>query len=275
MTGRHLIEVPSRLSDAEKAKEWRTWLKDNPVTYGLKPLKPMSMPAELGARFEPDYVAAPVAASLLRLLEKVQRQEVFDGGELEHLAPTPNVFGAMLSPHAPARMAYAEVGRLEYTYGKPSGGRAYVTKPASWNSDDPAEKDLCTLLRKTAGELTTKLLSGSQRFNYVLVQRYAGRNTFLSFHRDAALKEGSSEAGQVHGTPVASISLGAERVFAFTKDRQTHKIPMYGLRLPHRCLVTMSQLCNDTYAHALLLGSQNEDGVRYNLTFRVMQPAEA
>ena len=84
MTGRQLIEVSSRLSDAEKAKEWRTWLKDNPVTYGLKPLKPVSMPAELGARFEPDYVAAPVAESLLHLLEKVQRQEVFDGGELEH-----------------------------------------------------------------------------------------------------------------------------------------------------------------------------------------------
>jgi alkylated DNA repair dioxygenase AlkB len=104
---------------------------------------------------------------------------------------------------------------------------------------------------------------------------YAGRDTFLSFHRDAALKKADTAAGQVHGTPVASISLGAERVFAFTKDRQTHKIPMYGLRLPHRCLVTMSQLCNDTYAHALLLGSPNEDGVRYNLTFRVMQPAAA
>ena len=84
------------------------------------------------------------------------------------------------------------------------------------------------------------------------------------------------QAGQVHGTPVASISLGAERVFAFCQDAYKDKMPMYGLRLPHRCLVTMSQLCNDTYAHALLLGSQNDgDGVRYNLTFRVMQPAAA
>ena len=52
-----------------------------------------------------------------------------------------------------------------------------------------------------------------------------------------------------------------------------------GLQLRQRFLTRScrrrSQLCNDTYAHALLLGSQNEDGVRYNLTFRVMQPAEA
>ena len=256
--------------------EPRNWLKDNPVIYGRKPIKGPRMPPELDARFEPDYVTQPDAETLVRLLEKVPRQEVFDGGNLEHPAPTPNVFGAMLSPHAPSRMAYAEDGRLDYTYGKPSGGRAYVTKPASWASKEGNEAELCTLLRKLAGELTTKLLSGSQRFNYVLVQRYAGRNTFLSFHRDAALKKGDTAAGQVHGTPVASISLGAERVFAFAMQPREHAKPMYGLRLPHRSLVTMSQLCNDTYAHALLLGSQNdEDGVRYNLTFRVMQPAAA
>ena len=68
------------------------------------------------------------------------------------------------------------------------------------------------------------------------------------------------EAGQVHGTPVAaSVSLGAERVFAFTTPPRQHAKSRCTARLPRRYLVTMSQLCNDTYAHALLLGNQNDE----------------
>ena len=128
-----------------------------------------------------------------------------------------------------------------------------------------------------AAQLSSKLLAGSSmRFNYVLVQRYANAQSFLSFHRDTSLKPGSTAAGQVNGSPVASISLGAERVFAFTRDAYKDKQPMYGLRLPHRSLVVMTQTCNDNWAHALLRGSESdEDGVRYNLTFRVMQGAAA
>ena len=190
----------------------------------------------------------------------------------------PNVFGAMLSLRSPARMAFADDGRLTYTYGKPQGGRAYVTKPASWAAEverPPAEAELCEVLRTMADTLSDKELRGTGwRFNYVLLQRYDGPQTFLSFHRDSAEKRGSAEAGQVHGSPVASVSLGASRVFAFTNDAYADRQRMFGLRLPHRCLVVMQQKCNDNYAHAILRGgTPEEEGVRYNLTFRVMQGA--
>ena len=79
---------------------------------------------------------------------------------------------------------------------------------------------------------------------------------------------------QVHNTPVASFSLGAERTFAFCKDAYSQAgMPMYGRTLPDRCMVLMRPECNlsqpQGYAHALLRGAAGQDGVRYNLTFRV------
>ena len=98
---------------------------------------------------------------------------------------------------------------------------------------------------------------------------------------------------KVSGTPVASISLGASRVFAFTKDAYFYDAPrnpaleerdraaQFGLWLHHRDLLVMQAKCNlpraaGGYAHALLRCPEDarpsgEAGVRFNLTFRVMQ----
>ena len=81
-----------------------------------------------------------------------------------------------------------------------------------------------------------------------------------------------SVLGQVYDTPVASISLGASRVFAFCPDAYKDKQPQYGLRLSHGSLLVMTAECNREYAHALLRGSTADgEGARYNLTFRCMQ----
>ena len=246
-----------------------------PFQYPLT-IIPNALPPDLAVSIDYDYVPVASAERLVSLLDSMPVQAHMPGST-EHPATIPNAFGAMLSPHSPARMAFADDGRLTYMYGKPQGGRAYVTKPASWAAEvarPEAEAELCNLLRRMAEKLSDEQLNGTEwRFNYVLVQRYAGADTFLSFHRDSCLKRGSTAAGQVHGSPVTSVSLGALRVFAFTRDAYADKQPMYGLRLPHRCLVVMQQKCNDNYAHAILRGASEDDGVRYNLTFRVMQPA--
>ena len=91
------------------------------------------------------------------------------------------------------------------------------------------------------------------------------------------------QAGQVNGTPIASISLGSSRVFAFTPDAYGERWPPWepqcGLWLMHRTLLVMKAECNlpknmGGCAHALLSGPdglRENQSVRFNLTFRVMQ----
>ena len=161
-----------------------------------------------------------------------------------------------------------------------------MTPPKPWKdaAQSADERELCAVLRRMADTLSGEVLAATaHRFNYVLVQRYTA-DAFLSFHRDKSSPPGGP-AGQVHSTPVASISLGASRVFAFTKDAYDKRIgytqmgnTQYGLELRHRDLLLMQASCNAPqadggYAHALLR-SQDEadkDAVRFNLTFRVMQ----
>ena len=135
-----------------------------------------------------------------------------------------------------------------------------------------AVADLFLLSRNPGPMLRSKFSSFSDFANYY--RKRAGRLMGKGFLVNGCADDGDLQEGVL--TSATSASLGAERVFAFAMQPREHAKPMYGLRLPHRSLVPMSQPCNDTYAHALLLGSQNdEDGVRYNLTFRVMQPAAA
>ena len=225
-----------------------------------------------------DYVAPADADCLVRLLSALPM--ALEGDDTRH------GWQHIHSSHSPARLAYAEAGDLVYTFGRNN----YVTPPRPWSERHcrtPAERELCTLLRRMAAELTRQQLQGTSHvFNYVLIQKYDGPATFLSFHRDASNgpAQSSGLAGQVHGTPVASLSLGAARVFAFTSNAYAYEsvVDQFGLRLLHGSLLVMDAACNERQrngglAHALLMGSGDDEdatrngGVRFNLTFRVMQ----
>ena len=126
--------------------------------------------------------------------------------------------------------------------------------------------------------------------NYCLVQLYLSGEHFLAWHKDddnsKKRKAGEPPSGQMAETPVASCSLGAERLFAFAQQypRWAAKpVPHVGLRLPSRSLLTMQPACNGTrgWYHSLMqeprgatASQQGQAGWRINLTFRVME-AEA
>ncbi|EOD37561.1 hypothetical protein EMIHUDRAFT_225460 [Emiliania huxleyi CCMP1516] len=222
------------------------------VSYGGRNITPNehSKPCSLAA-FTPEYVPADLASTLTRLLDGVDVVPFDDSARFDDSvqapATVPNAFGGMRPPSSPSRLAFAEAEGLTYRYGRVRYAQ------------------LCRLLRRLAAQLSERELKGRPH-------RYAGRDTCLSWHRDRAEAQGSSDAGQVYDTPVASISLGASRVFAFCPDAYKDKQPQYGLRLSHGSLLVMTAECNREYAHALLQGSTADgEGARYNLTFRCMQ----
>lgn len=97
-------------------------------------------------------------------------------------------------------------------------------------------------------------------FNSVLGNRYFSGADAMGWHQD-------NEPGLVSGAPIASVSLGASRTFAFRHiaSRETRKI-----QLDHGSLLVMGGLCQDRWQHALLKTAR-PSGERINLTFRVMQ----
>jgi alkylated DNA repair dioxygenase AlkB len=222
------------------------------------------------------------------------RYALADAEELKALLQPLALVGERSSEHgfmfqngasSPWRLAYAEHADLVYEFGKDN----LTTPPKAAWVDDPArsanEQALCRVLRRVAAELSdkTQLATSGHHFNYVLVQRYTA-DEYLSWHRDEPAPR--NKVGLAAGTPVGSVSLGANRVFAFTDDaydeERAHR--QYGLVLQDGDLVVMQAACHKRqnaggFAHALLRSSSGAScgavGVRFNLTFRVMQSARA
>jgi alkylated DNA repair dioxygenase AlkB len=108
---------------------------------------------------------------------------------------------------------------------------------------------LCTLARQL--EDLEGLPSGY--FNMVLMNKYMDGKG-LGRHRD-------DEPEITKGSTIASVSLGADRVFSITKGYRGEETQMV---LSHGMVVMMRGRSQIDYWHAVLPGS----GVRWNLTFR-------
>lgn len=104
-------------------------------------------------------------------------------------------------------------------------------------------------------------------FNAVLVNRYDHGGHCMGYHRDNEPELGASPW-------IASYTLGAARDFTFRPwarsgaqaGRQCAKIP-----LGHNSVLLMSPECQQHYEHALPRRAQQQ-GIRLNLTFRLVQP---
>ena len=210
-----------------------------------------------------------------------------------------------------------EVGGADYKYGGRSRKQEIASASiATWDSAGAADdggggaapagafEELLGIFGKLAARLNdlhADALEG-RRFNMLLVQEYRDDHDMLSWHQDTNgdLADGSP-SGQIEGSPVASISLGATRDFGFCKDPFAGRGEESGvttrhhvaIRLPSGCLLTMLGSCNAGgvkrnagtgvgWYHALLRRQENQKcehaswgGRRVNLTFRVAPGSSA
>lgn len=99
------------------------------------------------------------------------------------------------------------------------------------------------------------------KFNICLANYYdTGKNT-IGYHSDNEEK-GSTSC-------IASISVGAERMFSF-REKKTHKI-YKEMRLKNGSLFIMGDGCQENYEHSILHDDEC-DKPRLNLTFRLFDP---
>jgi len=104
-------------------------------------------------------------------------------------------------------------------------------------------------------ELVERVAKAS--FDVCYCSWYRTGKKFVGFHSDR------SELGK--DTPIASISLGAERLFEFRDKAQTRA--KYRMTLHNGSLLVMGKRCQELYVHALMKEPSLKDG-RINLTFR-------
>jgi hypothetical protein len=97
-------------------------------------------------------------------------------------------------------------------------------------------------------------------FNICLVNYYANGNDAIAFHSDQE-ERGSTSC-------IASLSLGAERPFAFRRIGE--KETLEEVTLNDRSLLIMGEGCQETYQHALLRCKACKDP-RLNMTFRLFE----
>ena len=106
--------------------------------------------------------------------------------------------------------------------------------------------------------------TGSQ-FNAVLVNLYRNGDDFVGWHSDDEKEMGDEPV-------IASLSLGAERVFSYR--RQSPRGPLAGsesgVSLPSGSLVLMQAPFQDEWEHAVLRNTSTT--ARINLTFRYVLP---
>ena len=157
-------------------------------------------------------------------------------------------------------------------------------------SSSPKFNEFSSLLQSIASRLNDRHkdeLDKYGQFNFVLVQLYkdeGDEGDCLSWHRDTngvVNHEGSDvHSGQIKDSPVASLSVGAERDFAFCRNpfNPERKDWHIAMRMPSGCLLTMMGSCNRDgtgWYHALLKAQPElrrpapEGAWRLNLTFRV------
>jgi alkylated DNA repair dioxygenase AlkB len=97
-------------------------------------------------------------------------------------------------------------------------------------------------------------------FNSCLLNQYADGSEGMGWHSD-------DESSLVSGGPIASVSLGAQRIFRF---RHRRTLEMVELRLEHGSLLLMEGETQTHWVHALPK-SRRVLAPRVNLTFRVMR----
>ncbi|XP_013182428.1 PREDICTED: alpha-ketoglutarate-dependent dioxygenase alkB homolog 2-like [Papilio xuthus] len=158
------------------------------------------------------------------------------------------VFGKIY-PLPRQQVAYGDPG-ITYTY---SG----ITVPAlPWPTPVLAIRDL---LFKLKGIL----------YDFVLVNKYRNGNDHMGEHRD-------NEPELDPKYPIASVSLGQERVFVL-KHKDTRKpgpnrkqIPPVKINLEHGSILLMNPPTNEIWYHSLPV-RKKLTGARINLTFRKMR----
>ena len=97
-------------------------------------------------------------------------------------------------------------------------------------------------------------------FNSCLLNYYADGSEGMGWHSDA-------ESSLVPGGPIASVSLGAERIFRFKHRRNRDQVEV---RLCHGSLLLMEGETQTHWVHALPKSVRVREA-RINLTFRLMR----
>lgn len=151
----------------------------------------------------------------------------------------------------------------ETDYGK--GGATYKLNRATCAFGDPGVEAPVVwgsglVVAPWTAEMTKikddiELITG-KRFNICLCNFYATGKRGIGFHAD------NEERGST--SCIASVSLGAERTFVFSRnsDSATHS-----MRLADGSLLVMGENCQENYRHSVPADKEVETG-RINLTFR-------
>jgi alkylated DNA repair dioxygenase AlkB len=145
-----------------------------------------------------------------------------------------------------------KIPRLTAWYGDEGAGYVYSgikNEPLQWTAT------LQSLRQRVEKEV-------GSRFNSVLLNLYRDGNDHLSWHSDNEKELGVEPL-------IASVSLGAERVFSFRSDILNARNNKYDLLLQHGSLVCMKGKTQVNWLHAMKKNLKVKDA-RINLTFRLV-----
>lgn len=144
------------------------------------------------------------------------------------------------------------IGRKSTAYGEPGISR-YA------NSWDTKNDPVCQIIRniRKKVELFTR-----QKFNFVVINRYADGNDSIGYHRDRELKD----------SPIVGVTLGAEREFSFIPAFFIpKKMPTrLDIILHHGSIYALNTPTNEHWKHGVPKRA-NVRSPRISLTFRQIQ----
>lgn len=191
--------------------------------------------------------------------------------ETRNLLPqdgTVNYYGNILSPKAADRYLDYLLASIPWQHDEAViFGKHYLTKrKVAWYADMPYEYTYSKVTKRavvwTAELLELKAIveqKTGERFNSCLLNLYHDGNEGMAWHSDGEkdlMKDGA----------IASLSLGAERKFAF-RHKQTKET--ISLMLPHGSLLVMKDTTQTHWLHRLP-PTTTIKRPRVNLTFRMM-----
>lgn len=185
--------------------------------------------AGLSATYWAHAIGEPEASALLESLV----------GGTEWRQPEISMFGRRV--RIPRLTAWFGDSGASYVY---SGIR---NEPSPWS--DPL-RELRALVERLSGA----------RFNSVLLNLYRTGEDHLSWHRDDEKELGEQPT-------IASVSLGAERVFALRTANTDARKPTYNLKLEHGSLLVMRGATQRHWEHSVKKEPKIKEP-RLNLTFR-------
>ncbi len=147
-------------------------------------------------------------------------------------------------------------------------GKHYITKrKVAWYGDQPYEYKYSNVERKALPWTDTLLQLKATieqhtktRYNSCLLNLYHTGEEGMAWHSD------DEKDLQKHGS-IASLTLGAERKFAFKHRESKEKVALY---LSHGSLLEMKGNTQDYWMHRLPPTKKVKDP-RINLTFRIME----